>query len=408
MPNWFPDVKTASPALWVALGASLASMITLGIHSPWITTEQEKKGKLKASDDITKLIGQTALIRINSLSRITGCEILGKCEFLNPGGSIKDRVALKIIQEAESRGEISPNAIPKWKIFEGTSGSTGISISLVARALGYEAEIVLPDDTAREKSELIEKMGAKVIKVRPVSIVNSSHYVNIAKQRASNYKPILNGKPVDRGIFVNQFDNLINSQTHYESTGLEIWEQTNGNLDYFVSGSGTGGTLTGIGKRLKENDPTIQLILADPPGSGLFHKVRDGVMYCDTEAEGKRRRHQMDTIVEGIGLNRSTKNFEAGLDLIDDAIRVTDQEAVKMARYLVNQEGLFLGSSSAVNLVACVKLIKSLKVKKPLRIVCILCDGGQRHLSKFWNDEYLLGLGFDLNVDEDFSPLEYF
>ncbi|EGG07336.1 uncharacterized protein MELLADRAFT_48093 [Melampsora larici-populina 98AG31] len=352
--------------------------------------------------------GQTPLIRINSLSKITGCEILGKCEFLNPGGSVKDRIALRIIQEAERKGEIFPNSKPKWKLFEGTSGSTGISISLVARALGYEAEIVLPDDTAREKSELIEKMGAKVIKVRPVSIVNSSHYVNIAKQRALDYKPIWNGVGVERGFFVNQFDNLINSQTHYESTGLEIWEQTEGQLDYFVSGSGTGGTLTGIGKRLKENDSKIKLILADPPGSGLFHKVWYGVMYCDTEAEGKRRRHQMDTIVEGIGLNRSTKNFEEGLDLIDDAIRVTDQEAIKMSRYLVNQEGLFLGSSSAVNLVGCVKLIKSLEFETPLRIVCILCDSGQRHLSKFWNDEYLLGLEFDLDVDEDFDPMEYF
>ncbi|KAG0144778.1 hypothetical protein CROQUDRAFT_672193 [Cronartium quercuum f. sp. fusiforme G11] len=398
---------TQQTSLWFSPSFGLATTLaglSLSLIYTFISLPTRRRKKVEG--DLTKLIGQTPILRINSLSQITGCEIWGKCEFLNPGGSVKDRVALKIIREAERQGSISPHASPKWKIFEGTSGSTGISLALVARALGYETEIVLPDDTAHEKIELIEKMGGTVIKVRPVSIVHASHYVNLARQRALDYKPTdESGQTVSRGFFLNQFDNLINSQAHYESTGPEIWEQTGGQIDVFVSGAGTGGTMAGVGSYLRYQKPELDIILADPLGSGLFHKVKEGVMYSSTEAEGKRRRHQVDTIVEGIGLNRSTQNFEKALPQINDAIQVTDQEAIKMSRYLVIHDGLFIGSSAAVNLVACVKLAKRSNSK--LKIVTILCDGGQRHLSKFWNDDYLKRIGIDTIVEDDFNLLEY-
>lgn len=190
--------------------------------------------------------------------------------------------------------------------------------------------------------------------------------------------------------------NLANFEAHYTGTGPEIWQQTNGEIDAFVAGAGTGGTLAGTGSFLKEVHPSIQLVLADPQGSGLYHKVRNGVMYSRTEAEGKRRRHQVDTVVEGIGINRITANMQKGLDLIDDAVKVTDLEAVIMSRHLVEQDGLFLGSSSAVNLVAACRVAKTygnlLGTKK---IVTILCDSGTRHYSKFW---YALYTADDVEV----------
>ncbi|KAA1089424.1 hypothetical protein PGT21_017883 [Puccinia graminis f. sp. tritici] len=314
------------------------------------------------------------------------------------GGSIKDRIALQIIREAEKKGTIVPYASPRCRVFEGTSGSTGISLALVARALGYEAEIVLPDDTAVEKSQLIENMGATIVKVRPVSISNRSHYVNVARDRAQRF--IEDG---GKGLFVDQFENQMNWLTHYETTGPEIWQQSRGKVDYFVAGAGTGGTIAGVGKFLKSVASDVQLILADPPGSGLFNKVKHGVMFSKTEIEGKRRRHQIDTVVEGIGSNRLTGNLAQIIDLVDDAISVTDEEAIELSRLILKNEGLFIGSSSAVNLVASHKLAQQIKLGREeqqqsngerTRIVTILCDSGQRHLSKFWNDQFLIQHGF--------------
>ncbi|PLW46570.1 hypothetical protein PCASD_07384 [Puccinia coronata f. sp. avenae] len=364
------------------------------------------------ANNLTQLIGNTPLLRIKCLSEITGIDILAKCEFLNPGGSIKDRIALQIIREAESTGKIIPFTSPRCRVFEGTSGSTGISLALVARALGYEAEIVLPDDTAAEKSQLIENMGATVVKVRPVSISNRSHYVNVARQRARTF--IEEG---GKGIFVDQFENELNWSTHYQTTGPEIWDQTRGEVDFFVAGAGTGGTIAGVGKFLKSRKSEVQLVLADPPGSGLFNKVKHGVMFSKTETEGKRRRHQMDTVVEGIGSNRLTKNLDEIMDTVDDAISVTDEEAINMSRFILKEEGLFIGSSSAVNLAASYKLAKNLQKlsrgkkrremnDKKTTIVTILCDSGQRHLSKFWNNQFLVHNGFrsassDKGIDGD-------
>ncbi|GAA5909253.1 uncharacterized protein JCM6883_005821 [Sporobolomyces salmoneus] len=424
-------------------------------------------------DGIEGLIGNTPLIRINSLTDLFGegeVEILGKCEFMNPFGSVKDRVSLAIIKQAEEEGLISPNT--GSTIFEGTSGSTGISIAGIAKARGYNAHIVLPDDVAQEKIGMLEVLGATVEKVRPVSIVDKKHYVNLARLRALEFgkntssggggshtirstisastpsrspqsttptsslsrsnsatSPDLlitqddtdqeNRRDQPRAIFADQFENLSNYVSHSTSTAPEIYRQTSGLLDAFVSGAGTGGTLAGVGRTLKNlTSNKIEVVLSDPEGSGLFYWIKEGVMWNEKEQEGKRRRFQVDTIVEGIGLNRVTRNLRVAEPIIDDAYRVTDSEALSMSRHLASHDGLFLGSSSAINLVACVRLaqkwIKERKIEevgvkgiRKLRIVTILCDSGSRHTSKFWNEEYLKknGITYPPNLDWLREPL---
>ncbi|KAF8590926.1 pyridoxal phosphate-dependent enzyme, beta subunit [Ramaria rubella] len=367
-------------------------------------------------DGVTGLIGNTPLIRIKSLSEALGVDILfskGKAEFLNPGGSVKDRVALRVIEDAERQGFLRP--YNGSCIFEGTVGSTGISIAMIARARGYNTTIIMPDDVADEKSRTLEALGAKVEKVRPASIVDKKQ--NLAKQRALEFghtdisnlaalddtvvttdvseeqiwtgyangpqsNEVVKSKP--RGFFADQFESRSNYDSHFEGTAPEIWRQTNGQINAFVSGAGTGGTLAGIGRFLKTMNESILVALADPEGSGLYNKVKHGVMFDPKESEGTKRRHQVDTVVEGIGINRLTKNFELALPVIDDAFRTTDKEAVAMSRYLVLNDGLFLGSSSACNLVACIRLAKKMRWKEGQVIVTVLCDSGSRHYSKFW------------------------
>ncbi|KAJ8072334.1 Cysteine synthase 2 [Marasmius tenuissimus] len=378
---------------------------------------------------VTGLIGNTPLIRIDSLSNALGVEIYGKAEFLNPGGSVKDRVALRMIEDAETEGLLRPHT--GSRIFEGTVGSTGISIATIARARGYEATIIMPDDVAQEKVKALLSLGAEVERVRPASIVDKKQYVNLARERAIAFgKPFSSSKPhllstpsssmivsasadenaeedVDhhapRGFFADQFENRSNHDAHYEGTGPEIWRQTNGRLDAFVSGAGTGGTIAGTGRFIKSKNEDVWVVLADPEGSGLYNKVKFGVMFDYKESEGKKRRHQVDTVVEGIGINRITNNIDLALPIINDAFRITDAEAVSMSRYLVKHDGLFLGSSSACNLVASVRLAQKMGWKEGQIIVTILCDSGTRHYSKFWNDEYLqkAGIPNDITIVED-------
>ncbi|KZV83016.1 PALP-domain-containing protein [Exidia glandulosa HHB12029] len=331
---------------------------------------------------VLELIGNTPLIRIKSLSNALGVEILGKAEFLNPGGSVKDRVALQIITEAETHGYLRPGG----HVFEGTSGSTGISIAMVAKAKGYGATIVMPDDTAVEKMRSVEAYGATVERVRPAGIVDKRQYVNRAKHLALEHGPA--------GYFADQFENQANFRAHVSGTAPELWKQTGGNVDAFVSGAGTGGTISGVGTFLKHKRKDIRIVLADCQGSGLYNKVKHGVMYSQRESEGTRRRHQVDTVVEGIGLNRLTANVELALPIIDDAFQVSDAEAVAMAHYVSAHDGLLLGSSSAVNLVTCCKLVRAMGWKGSQRVITtILCDSGSRHFSKFWNEEYLRRTG---------------
>ncbi|KAJ1673601.1 Cysteine synthase 2 [Spiromyces aspiralis] len=364
------------------------------------------------ADGIPGLIGNTPVFRLKSISEYTGCDVLAKAEFLNPGGSSKDRIALYLIERAEKEGLIKPHI--GCCIFEGTSGSTGISLAMIARAKGYKCHIVMPDDIAREKSDLLVKLGATVERMPPCSIVDANHFVRVARRRADEYTEANrpeNGGNGATGYFVDQFENTWNFEAHFTRTAPEIYHQVP-EIDVFVHGSGTGGTLAGVTRFLKPRVPHLKVYLADPQGSGLANKVNYGVMFSSTEKEGTRRRHQVDTIVEGIGLNRLTRNFAylfppspAGECLLDGAVTVTDQDSVYMSRWLMANDGLFVGSSSAINCVAALRVAKRLGPGHT--IVTVLADSGQRHITKLWNDDFLrsrsLDSGTPQSLDQFFS-----
>jgi cysteine synthase A len=341
-------------------------------------------------DGIEGAIGNTPLIRIRSLSEATGCTILAKAEFLNgAGGSPKDRVALNTIRDAEERGLLTPGSDGDT-IYEGTVGSTGISLATLARAKGYRAYICMPDDQSIEKSTLLHHLGATVERVPVAPITSPDHFVNLARRRATEHTE--SSARGSKGFFADQFESPANLQAHLRTTGPEIYFQTGGRIDAFVAGAGTGGTIAGVARYLKEEASlaSVKIVLADPQGSGLYNRVKHGVMYSSTEKEGTRRRQQVDTIVEGIGINRVTENFEAGRELIDEAVKVTDEQACRMARWLVEKDGIFVGSSSAVNCVAAV--VTALNLPRESQVVTILCDSGTRHLSKFWKQIAEMGL----------------
>jgi len=353
-------------------------------------------------EGIEGCIGNTPLVKLRSLSEATGCTILAKAEFLNgAGGSPKDRVALHMIEVAEEEGLLAPGRGDT--IYEGTVGSTGISLATLARARGYRAHICMPNDQATEKSTLLHHLGATVERVTPAPITSPEHFVNLARTRAREHTA--SSTTESRGFFADQFESHANYQAHVKTTGPEIFRQTGGRIDAFVAGAGTGGTIAGVAKYLKESAKLTRLrvVLADPQGSGLYNKVRHGVMYASTEREGTRRRQQVDTIVEGVGINRITENFEAGRELIDDAVRVTDDQACRMARWLVEHDGIFVGSSSAVNCVAAVAT--ALSMPRGSVVVTVLCDSGTRHLSKFWKQIGEMGLEED-NDDEEGAQKE--
>ncbi|XP_006651169.1 cysteine synthase 2 [Oryza brachyantha] len=428
---------TAAGAAAAAAAVSLlACYLLLHRTGAGPTRTSRSSGRRARRKGLLEAIGNTPLIRINSLSDATGCEILGKAEFLNPGGSVKDRVAVKIIEEALESGDL----LCGGTVTEGSAGSTAISLATVAPAYGCKCHVVIPDDAAIEKSQIIEALGATVERVRPVSITNKDHFVNIARRRAleanksavaqressekgtngsahvharmshskitatqgESNKTLTNGsahtdyeiqhnRKCDHdsdskgGFFADQFENLANYRAHYEWTGPEIWQQTKGTLHAFVAAAGTGGTIAGVSRYLKEKNTNIKCFLMDPPGSGLFNKVTRGVMYTKEEAEGKRLKNPFDTITEGIGINRVTKNFM--MAELDGAYRGTDREAVEMSRFLLKNDGLFVGSSSAMNCVGAVRVARDLGPGHT--VVTILCDSGMRHLSKFFNDQYL-------------------
>ena len=325
-------------------------------------------------EGVAGLVGRTPLVRISSLSAATGCEILAKAEFLNPGGSVKDRVALQILREAAAGGRVRPG---DW-VCEGTAGSTGISLALLSRSAGLRSLVVMPDDAAEEKAEAVRAHGGEAVRVRPVSIAHPEHFVNRARRAAEERG----------GVFADQFENLANYRAHLQ-TGEEIWEQCGGSLDAFVCAAGTGGTVAGVSQALKGRDPRVRAFLIDPPGSSLYNRVQRGVMYTREEAEGKRLKNPFDTVTEGIGINRLTANFLQAS--VDAALRGTDQEAVDMARHLLQEDGLFVGSSSAMNCVGAVKVAQRLGPGHT--IVTVLCDGGSRHLSKFHSPSYLEAAG---------------
>ncbi|CAM9722232.1 unnamed protein product [Phaeothamnion confervicola] len=440
------------------------------------------------------------MVRIHSLSDATGCEILAKAEFLNPGGTGKDRIALGMIEDAEARGVLTPaagsssstgsatggggtaTAFPRGTVVEGTSGSTGVSLALLCAARGYRCVVVLPDDQAAEKAALLRCLGAEVVVVRPAAIASPEHYVNVARRVAA---------AIPGAVFMDQFENEANWQAHLARTMPEIWRQTGGRIDAFVMGAGTGGTIAAAAVFLRERGSGADVWLVDPPGSSLFHAVRHGVCYAPQQAERTLRRHRYDSVVEGIGLDRITANFAHALTAFrafpataafgggffgggngsgssgggvggggGGVFRVSDQEAVDMAHFLLRREGLFVGCSSAMNAVGAVRAARRLRrllrerrrlerrwqerqhrwwwwrwwrrrlgrqdsevrvggagdngerdwgaeeeedrgEERPV-LVTVLCDGGARGLSRFWNRDFIEGRGLRWPEPADF------
>lgn len=315
---------------------------------------------------VIDLIGNTPLMRLQSASAGTGCEILGKCEFLNPGQSVKDRPALGIIREAEEAGLL----IPGGTIVEGTAGNTGIGLALVGKALGYRVVIVMPRTQSQEKKDAIRLLGAELIEVDAVPYANPNNYVRYSGRLAEE----LAASEANGAIWANQFDNQANRRTHYRTTGQEIWDQTGGKLDGFICAVGTGGTLGGVSLALKEKNAAITIGLADPGGAALYSYYTTG----DLKAEGT-------SITEGIGQGRITGNLE---DIqVDKAYRVPDDEALKVLFDLVENEGLCLGGSAGVNVAGAIRLARDLGPGHT--VVTILCDYGNRYQSKLYNPEFL-------------------
>ena len=313
---------------------------------------------------LTSSIGNTPMIRINSLSEETGCEILGKAEFMNPGGSVKDRAALWMIQEAEKSGALKSGGT----VVEGTAGNTGIGLAHVCNNRGYKTIIYMPDNQSQETVDLLRTLGAEVRVVPTVPYANDMNFQKQAGRFAAT---------LDNAIWANQFDNTANSLAHYESTGPEIWAQTHGGVDAFTCAVGTGGTLAGTSLYLKEQSSDVKIVLADPMGSALYNWVTTGEA---TMTPGP-------SMTEGIGNSRVTENLAPAK--IDDAVQVDDQEMVDMVYRLLHQEGWFFGSSSGINLGAAVKIAKDLGPGHT--IVTILCDGGSKYQSRLYNPDFLAG-----------------
>ncbi|MBD1856912.1 MULTISPECIES: cysteine synthase A [Leptolyngbya] len=310
-------------------------------------------------------IGNTPLIRLNSFSDETGCEILGKAEFLNPGGSVKDRAALYIIEDAERQGLLKPGGT----VVEGTAGNTGIGLAHICNAKGYKCLIIIPETQSQEKIDLLRTLGAEVRTVPAVPYKDPNNYVRLSGRIASE---------MENAVWANQFDNLANRRAHYETTAAEIWAQTDGKVDVWTTATGTGGTYAGVALYLKEKNPQIKCVLADPMGSALYSYVKTG----ETVSEGS-------SVTEGIGNSRVTANMQGAP--ADDAIQIDDREALRVLYQLLEKDGLFLGGSVGINVGAAVALAKQMGPGH--KIVTILCDGGSRYQSKLFNREWLATKG---------------
>ncbi|MEE9347681.1 MAG: cysteine synthase A [Robiginitomaculum sp.] len=321
-------------------------------------------------DSVLDLIGNTPLIRLNGASEITGCDIYGKAEFLNPGQSIKDRAALSIIRAAEASGELRPGAT----IVEGTAGNTGIGLALVCSALGYKCKIVIPRSQSQEKKDAIRLLGAELIEVDAVPYANPDNYVHYSGRLAKT----LNDSEPNGAIWANQFDNTANRDAHRLGTGPEIYDQTDGKVDGFVCAVGSGGSLGGISMALKATNPDIQIAVADPGGSKMYSYYKTG----ELASEG-------GSITEGIGQGRITANLEGVA--VDRAYRIDDADALKVLFDLTQNEGLCLGGSSGINVAGAIAMGRDMGPGHT--IVTLLCDYGSRYQSKVYNPEFLRGKG---------------
>ncbi|WP_417453377.1 cysteine synthase A [Kiloniella sp.] len=317
-------------------------------------------------DGFIDSIGNTPLIRLKRASEETGCEILGKAEFLNPGGSIKDRAAWAIVKDAEEKGILKPGGV----IVEGTAGNTGIGLALVARARGYRCAIVIPETQSQEKKDMLRLSGAELYEVPAAPYKDPNNYVHYSQRLAQE----LAGQEPNGVIWANQFDNVANRQGHIETTAQEIWKQTDGKVDGYVSAVGTGGTLAGVSMGLKEHNKNIQIALADPHGAALYSYYKHG----ELKSEGS-------SITEGIGQGRITANLKGAV--IDEAFRISDETAIPLVFTLFEEEALCLGGSSGVNIAGAIELAK--KMGPGHTIVTMLCDSGTRYTSKLYNPEFL-------------------
>lgn len=327
-----------------------------------------KRPMMKVRSGFSGTVGDTPLIRLRSLSDETNCNILGKAEFLNPGGSVKDRAALYIINNAERRGQLRPGGT----VVEGTAGNTGIGLAHICAERGYRCVIVIPDNQSPEKMDLLRTLGAEVRPVPPKPYVDSNNYQKIAQRTAAD---------IPNAIWANQFDNVVNRQAHYETTGPELWRDTNGAIDAFVCAVGTGGTLAGVARYLKEKNSNVRIALADPKGSALYNWIKTG----ELKAEGS-------SITEGIGTTRVTANLDG--TSIDDAISVDDQTCVTMVYRLLRDEGLFVGGSSGINAAAAVQIARDLGPGHT--IVTVLCDRGGLYSQRLFNCEWLREKGLSV------------
>ncbi len=318
------------------------------------------------AQSVLDAIGNTPLIRLNRASALTGCEILGKAEFMNPGASVKDRAALWMVRDAEARGLLRPGG----RIVEGTAGNTGIGLAMVAKALGYSCTIVIPRTQSQEKKDAIRLYGAELVEVDAVPYANEMNYVKYSNRLAEE----LDAKEPNGAVWANQFDNVANRQAHFEATGPEIWRQTDGEVDGFVCAVGSGGTLAGVAEALRQHNAEVSIAIADPHGSALYAWYADG----ELKAEG-------NSISEGIGQGRVTANLE-GLK-IDHAYRISDTEMLLAIYDLVEHEGLVMGGSTGINVAGAIRMAKDLGPGKT--IVTMLCDSGQRYQSKIYNPEFL-------------------
>lgn len=311
------------------------------------------------------LIGNTPLVLLDGPSKAAGCEIWGKCEFANPGASVKDRAALWIVRDAEARGELKPGGT----VVEGTAGNTGIGIALVANALGYRTVIVMPDNQSKEKMDTLRALGAELVTVPPTKFADPNHFVHTSRRIAEE---------TDNALWANQFDNIANRRAHIEGTAQEIWEQLEGRVHGFTCAVGTGGTLAGVGLGLKEKDEKVRIALTDPHGAALFNYFENG----ELSSEGS-------SVAEGIGQGRITANLEGAP--VDTQFRISDEEGLHWVTRLLRDEGLCLGLSSGINVAGAIALGNQLVadgVDNP-RVATILCDTGFRYLSTLYNAAWL-------------------
>ncbi|HET9343112.1 MAG TPA: cysteine synthase A [Candidatus Eremiobacteraceae bacterium] len=311
--------------------------------------------------DLFEAVGNTPLLKLAKLSKAVGRTILGKAEFLNPGGSVKDRAAKYIILDAEREGRLRPGGT----IVEGTAGNTGIALALLGNERDYSTIIVIPDDQSQEKIDLLRAFGADVRVVPSAPFTNENNYYHVARRLAAE---------TPNAVWADQFNNPANYLGHFESTGPEIWEQTGGNIDLFICACGTGGTFAGISRALKARKPQLRTIVADPMGSAMYSYVKKGTL----DFEG-------DSVSEGIGIKRVTDNFKHAL--ADDALRVDDRTMIEMVHYLLKEEGLLLGSSAGLNVSAAARAAKALPAGST--VATILCDGGTRYMSRLFNPAWL-------------------